>query len=109
MNELNVYDLFADTLCSISHPCDVYGGGVTEGGSAVEGSVRVEECILLCWSLYIGRICEEEKRRRRVLISIVAECVPLWREPEQAVAGISNRWTGIWNGSIIAHSDISCS
>ena len=58
MNELNVYDLFADTLCGISHPCDVYGGGVTEGGSAVEGGVRVEECILLCWGLYTRRICE---------------------------------------------------
>ena len=66
MNEINIYDLFVDTLCSISHPCDVYGGGVTEGGSAVEGGVRVEECILLCWSLNTGRICVACGRGRRI-------------------------------------------
>ena len=65
---------------------------MTEGGSAVEGGVRVEESILLCWGLDTRRICEEGKRRRRVLISILAECVALWGKPEQAVAGVSKCW-----------------
>ena len=58
MSEFNIYDLIADRICGISHPRDVYEGGLTEGGSTVEGGVRVEECVLLCWSLYTGRICE---------------------------------------------------
>ena len=66
MNEVNVYDLFADTLCGISHPCDVYVGGLTEGGSAVKSGVRVEECILLCWGLYTGRVCVACERGRRI-------------------------------------------
>ena len=66
MNELNVYDLVADTLSGISHPCDVYVGGLTEGGSAIEGGVRVEECILLCWGLYTRRICIARERGRRI-------------------------------------------
>ena len=57
MNEFNIYDLIADRICGIFHPRDDYDGGVTEGGSAVEGGVRVEECILLCWGLYTRRIC----------------------------------------------------
>ena len=109
MSELNVYDLIADRICVISHPPDVYDRGFTEGGSAVEGGVRVEECILLWWSLYIGRICEEEKRRRRVLISIVtvAECVPLWGELERAAAGISNQWTGMDRSLYIVTSRVA--
>ena len=35
-----------------------------------------------------------------IYIYILAECVALWGEPEQAVAGVSNRWTGIW---VIVH------
>ena len=70
MNEVNIYDLIADTICVIFHPRDVYGGGFTEGGGTVEGGVRVEECILLCWGLNTARICgicEEGKRRREYL------------------------------------------
>ena len=59
MSEINIYDLIADTrVWGIFHPPDDYGGGFTEGGSAIEGGVRVEESILLCWGLYTGRICE---------------------------------------------------
>ena len=35
-------------------------------------------------------------------IIIPAECVALWGKPEQAV-GVSNRWTGTWNGTVIVH------
>ena len=93
MHEVNVYDLIADRICVVSHPRDVYAGGLTEGGSAVESGVRVEECILLCWGLDTRRICEEGKKRRRVLISILAECVALWGKPEQAMAGVSKCWS----------------
>ena len=58
VSEINIYDLIADTICGIFHPRDVYVGGLTEGGSAIEGGVRAEECILLCWGLDTGRICE---------------------------------------------------
>ena len=61
MNEVNVYNLIADTICVILHPRDVYGGGFTEGSGTVEGGVRVEECILLCWGLSTGRICGGKK------------------------------------------------
>ena len=37
------------------------------------------------------------------IIILLAECVALWGEPEQAVAAVSNRWTGIWNGTVIVH------
>ena len=30
--------------------------------------------------------------------TILAECIALCGKPEQAVAGVSNCWTGIWNG-----------
>ena len=66
MSEINIYDLFADKICVVSHPRDDYVGGLTEGGSAVEGGVRVEECILLCWGLYTGRICVARERGRRI-------------------------------------------
>ena len=65
MNDPNVYDLIADIICFISHPRDVYEGGFTEGGGAVEGGVGVEKCILLCWSLNTGRICVAGERGRR--------------------------------------------
>ena len=66
MSEINIYDLIANRICVISHPRDDYDGGFTEGGSAVESGVRVEECILLCWSLYTGRICVARERGRRI-------------------------------------------
>ena len=63
MNEVNVYDLIADNISSISLPHDVYEGGFTEGSGTVEGGVRVEECILLCRGLNTGRICGGKKGR----------------------------------------------
>ena len=67
MNEVNIYDLIADTICVIFLPHDVYKGGFTEGSGTVEGGVRVEECILLCWGLNTGRICGGKKGRREYL------------------------------------------
>ena len=61
MNEVNVDDLVADRVCVILHPHDVYEGGFTEGSGAVEGGVRVEESVLLCWGLNTGRICGGKK------------------------------------------------
>ena len=57
MNEPNVYDLVVAKICGISLPRDVYEGGFTEGGGAVEGGVGVAESVLLCWGLNTGRIC----------------------------------------------------
>ena len=41
-----------------------------------------------------------------VCLKLLAECIALWGEPEQAAAGVSNRLTGIWNGTVIVHSDM---
>ena len=39
------------------------------------------------------------------LVPKLAEGIALWGEFDQVAAGVCNRWTGIWNGTIIVHSD----
>ena len=39
------------------------------------------------------------------LVPKLAEGIALWGKFDQAATGVCNRWTGIWNGTIIVHSD----
>ena len=90
MNEVNVYDLIADSICGIFHPCDVYEGGFTEGSCTVESGVGVEECILLCWDLNTGRIC---RRKKEEIESEPEHPTLVCNEPAFSYIYINLRWS----------------
>lgn len=37
---------------------------------------------------------------------LIGECVALWGEPEQAVVGVTNRWSGIYGMERSLYSDV---
>ena len=42
----------------------------------------------------------------RIFTNYIAECVALWSEPEQAVVGVTNRWSGIYGMERSLYSDV---